>query len=163
MASDKHCVTDASAQPLAAAVDQPRFCWFLIDPAALERVESVAKTLLRTLTHTPMTALGINFEFIEDDASEPLKKIFPQDDATRIAAADFITGDVEVHRELRRTRDQDGVMKVALRRSNSDVTIHLNFHKDVADAVGAATYLDGRVSKCRDLAVRFLQDSTALN
>lgn len=128
------------------------------DTAVLERVEFIAKTMLRTLTHTPMTSLGINFEFVEDNIPELLKEIFPQNDMARIAAADFIVGGAEVRRELRRSQDQDEVLKLTLRRSGPDVTIHINFHKDVPNATVAGAYFDGRVLKCRDLALRFLRE-----
>lgn len=128
------------------------------DDAVLERVEFLTKAILRTLTHTPITSLGINLEFVEDDIPELLKIIFPREDVPRIAAEDFIVGDTEVRRDLRRSQGQDEGFRLVLRRSDSGVTIRVNFHKDVADTTVAGAYLEGRVLKCRDLALRFLKD-----
>jgi hypothetical protein len=132
------------------------------DPEILGRMESFSKSILTVLTHTPVTAIGINFEFIEEVPSPEMKKIFKSPDLPRIADADLVIEATELKRRLR--LPQDGVLNLALQQTNgSQVSVTLNFHRDVDGAATAANYLDGRVTKYRALATKFLHDTYELD
>ncbi len=132
------------------------------DPEVLGRMESYSKSILTVLAHTPVSAIGINFAFLEEAPSDDLKKLFKAPDLSRIADADLVVEGTELKRRLR--LPQDGVLNLSLRQTNgSQVVVNLNFHRDVDGAATAATYLDGRVTKHRALATKFLQDAYELD
>lgn len=123
----------------------------------LAAVEGLARKVLEILTHTPVTAIGVNFEFAEDNPPEDLKSLFKVADSSRLAAADFVVEGSEIRRRLR--QGADVALNLALRQVGAPLTtVMLNFHRDVDSAQTAAAYLSGRFVKYRDLAVRLLRD-----
>jgi hypothetical protein len=132
------------------------------DPTVLARAETFAKKILNTLTHTPMSAVGVNFDFIEADAPTDLKNLFRAQDSTKLAGADFVVEATELRRQLRRGQGEP-VVNLTLRQAAPEIAIHVNFHKDAPDAASAAAYLDGRIMKCRDLTMKFLHDVYSLD
>jgi hypothetical protein len=132
------------------------------DTDVLERMESFGKKILSILTHTPVTAVGINFEFLEDAPSAEVKKLFKAPDLVRLADADLVVEATVLKRRLR--LPQDGVVNLSLQQTNgSQVAAKLNFHRDVDGATTAASYLDGRVVKSRASALKFLHDAYELD
>src|ERR1041384_1472480 len=71
------------------------------DPEILRRMESFSKSILTVLTHTPVSGIGINFEFCEEVPSSELKRIFKSPDLPRIADADLVVEATEIKRQLR--------------------------------------------------------------
>lgn len=56
---------------------------------ALKRTEGMACKLLNLLPHTPISALGVNFGFLEKEPSEELLQHFVDRDETSLADAGF--------------------------------------------------------------------------
>ncbi len=132
------------------------------DADVLSRMESFSRSILTVLTHTPLTGIGINFEFVEAVPSDEVKKLFKSPDLARIADADLVVEATELKRQLR--LPHDGVLNLSLRQMNGQqVAVTLNFHRDVDGAATGASYLDGRVTKYRALATKFLHDAYELD
>jgi|JI10StandDraft_1071094.scaffolds.fasta_scaffold104566_1 hypothetical protein len=132
------------------------------DAEILGRMESYCKSILTVLTHTPVSAIGINFAFLEEAPSDDLKSLFKASDLAKINDADLVVEGTEIKRRLR--LPQNGVLNLSLQQTNgSQVVLNLNFHRDVESAAAAATYLDSRVTKYRALATKFLRDAYELD
>lgn len=132
------------------------------DPVILGRMESYCKSILTVLTHTPVTAIGINFAFLEEAPPDDLKRLFRASDLPRINDANFVVEGTEIKRRLR--LPQDGILNLSLQQTDgAQVVLNLNFHRDVDGASAAAAYLDNRVTKYRTLATTFLRDAYELD
>lgn len=128
------------------------------EDAVLTGLEMFARKILAALAHTPVSAVGINFEFIENTPSDDLKSLFETADRDRIAAADFVVSATEIKRQLR--LGSDGVVNFSLtRHESSDVVVGFNFHRDVDGAATAAGYLENVVLKYKERALRFLKEA----
>jgi hypothetical protein len=123
----------------------------------LARMEEHARALLLTLRHTPMGAIGINFEFIESDPPTILVDLLRASDKSRLAGHDFVVQATELKRAL--LHGVHGLVHFTLKRQQDmpEVGIHLNFHKPVENSAAAAEHLDRRVLSCRDFAVSALR------
>jgi hypothetical protein len=124
----------------------------------LVRIEMHAKTILGTLRHTPLRAVGINFEFDESDPPAAVANLLQSSDKSRLAGHDFVVRATELKRQLEHSKH--GIVNLTFKR-NSDtpaVGVHVNFHKVVENSTAAAEHLENRVLSCRDFAMSTLRD-----
>jgi hypothetical protein len=131
------------------------------DPAALQRMGDVAIRVLEILTHTPITAVGINFEFEVADPPPFVRSLLRSQDENKIAAADFVINQRELRRRVCRG---DTLVSWRFKQpTDADLLIHVNFHRSVDGAIAAANYLrQEQVIRSREFALRFLKDIYAL-
>jgi hypothetical protein len=120
----------------------------------LGNAERLAKAVLTTLPHTPVTGVGINFGFTEPAPSVDQLRIFEFTDNARLAGL----ASPVVATEIKRSFPYQG-RRLNLTQSieNTELKVHFNFHADVRDANEAATTLAG-VSEKRQFSYRLLQD-----
>lgn len=120
------------------------------ETAVLETMERVALKVLSDLPHTPVQAVGVNFQFRESDPDHSLLELFNfQKDAELVDAGAGIKA-----RSLTRLLTIDDHM-LKLRTDlleSGHMIIDFNFHKDVADATQATDYLAGTPATCRGKA-----------
>jgi hypothetical protein len=123
------------------------------DEDTLRRVEATAIKILELLPHTPVTAVGINFQFVESEPSADLAELFRFRDTQGIAGIGFETASWGVARRLTKA---DFVLNFASVLEDNHVTFDFNFHSEVTGAQAAATYLRDRVNACHAIATETL-------
>ena len=106
----------------------------------LERAHGVAIQVLTLLEHTPVSALGINFGFREEDPGDPLLEAFQVGDAVRVAGFGGEITRTEVQRRLEIDGD---VLNLKHTFEGAAVDIHVNFHWPADGAVKARETLAG--------------------
>jgi hypothetical protein len=120
---------------------------------AVERTEAVALTVLQLLPHTPMSAIGVNFQFIEEHPPEPLLGLFRFADDARLTDLGLRAVKRSTHRQL----EQDGTtLNFGMAQEEAGVLFEFNFHRDVREPEVAREYLRGRVAACRAIAQRII-------
>ena len=108
----------------------------------LQKVESMAVTALDKLPVTPVSAVGVNFGFVEDAPSERLLKLFNFGDDVDIGMLGWEIGTRNLVRQLTRG---EAILNLRLSSDSKEVEIHVNFHEDVASASGAVNSIKGKV------------------
>jgi hypothetical protein len=129
----------------------------------LQRMEMTARTILTTLKHTPVAAIGVNFAFEEAEPPEKVKALFRLSDSSRLADSDFIIEATELRRRLCPAGARSYVLNMNLAQANGTrVSALLNFHCDLNSSAEAAAYLDGRVNEFRVQSLKLLHDAYQL-
>ncbi len=127
-----------------------------LDDPSLERMQNCASAVVQLLSHTPMTAVGINFRFDEDEPQQGLLRTFEASDSAGLA--DF--GAEVVQRGVRRQINHDGVtINLSLElRPNGHVVFDFNFHRDVAGSEAALEHLGRGILNLQQIATQLLDD-----
>ena len=122
---------------------------------ALSLLESLSSTTLDLLPHTPISAVGINFGFVEEDPEPDLLKLFDVPDSARLAS--WAT---DIHRKelTRQLETKEGIMNLKQVLHDGKVEFHLNFHEDVDSPSKAKESLEGKILRRRDFAIEFLKE-----
>lgn len=116
-------------------------------------METVARTVLNLLPHTPLSATGINFQFIEEHPPEALLGLFRYADDARLADM----GLRATKRSTLRSLEHDGsLLNFTMAHDQTGAMFDFNFHHDVAEPNAARDYLLGRVVACRGISERVL-------
>jgi hypothetical protein len=119
---------------------------------ALGEISVALKRILDFLPHTPVTGLGINFGFREQDPGEELRANFNIADNARLIDLGGEVSQTSIQRDVL----LDGGL-LRLRETiepNGSVHFHLNFHYDVESANAAAERL---TANCVQRRVRALE------
>ncbi len=121
----------------------------------LERIEKLACRVLELLPETPLSAVGVNFGFVEDDVPQDLSRIFDIADRKQLASTDY---DVANRTELRRqlARNKGGVLNLKQVFAPPNVEIKINYHLGTDQWKEAKTFLDGEVIGMREESFAFL-------
>lgn len=117
--------------------------------ATLMTLERAAIALLNTLSHTPISAFGLNFRFVEEHPEDDVLELFrTQADVGRYAT----TGKAVEEQSLTRRMDVDRSRLAVTVAWGGDegVVADFNFHRDAASCEHAVELLTGTVA--RDLA-----------
>lgn len=120
----------------------------------LVTMERVAVAALTELPHTPITGVGVNFQFLEEEPEGLLLKAFEAPDLNPLADERFEVKSSQIRRELHR----DGlVTNLALNLTNEGkVLIDFNFHHG-GNLETAKTFLDKRVVGYKEQALDLLR------
>ncbi len=119
----------------------------------MERAEGVAKIILNDLKHTPLTAVGINFQFLEDSPKPNLLSIFNFSDSNDLTDLEIKVTQSSINRCFN-VGEQELNLTVTLR-EETKVLFDLNFHSVASDATGALDSL-------RDKALSHMNEGIAL-
>ncbi len=126
------------------------------DESVLQRVELVARKVLLELPHTPVTATGVNFQFVEKEPDADLLRIFKVEDTAALADGGFSVQATSIQRRLEST---NGILNLTATLSeDSDVVMDFNFHLDVTFTHDAADFLDSAILGFQDRACRLLDE-----
>jgi hypothetical protein len=115
--------------------------------------EDVCITILRLLSHTPVSGIGVNFIFCEEKCEAAIidkvqtkeklnqyKKIISQQIKTALEIQPMVTLNLE--RLL----------------SSGDMTFNFNYHHVVINTTSAIEQVNGSIEKCREDALALLRD-----
>lgn len=124
--------------------------------SALARAEQVAVRVLELLAHTPVTGVGINFNQVEREPSEELRRLVNLPDRDTLAGFGCVTQQTGIARQfLLETTTLNTRFEFGL--PDGAVGVNLNFHFGVRSAAEAAGVLRDRAVPSRETASRFLQ------
>lgn len=126
-------------------------------PEVLSHTEIYASKILRTLTHTPVAAVGINFDFVESDPPSSIRKLFNFEDRSAVAESGFIVKSNSIRRLLLHEATGTQINLTISRDESSNVTLNFNFHKEVASTENAAEYIENKMIEFKNQATTLLQ------
>jgi hypothetical protein len=121
----------------------------------LQRMEQVATTVLAQLSHTPVGALGVNFQWAEQNPPQSVLACFDTADAGDLADAGLQIRETSVTRQL----DDDGrMLNLTLKlEADGQAIFDFNFHFATNSADAAREALAGRLVMLRDRAKNILE------
>ncbi len=109
---------------------------------ALQELERLAITLLRELPHTPVSAVGINFAFVEERPADSVLDLFNFGDDASIAAHDW---DIETRKLTRALRSEGQLLNLTLSLQGTTLQIEANFHTAVSSTEEASMAIEQKV------------------
>jgi len=123
--------------------------------ATLQLMERAAIALLNTLPHTPVSAFGINFKFVDEHPEKDVVALFPTDDIGALA----VIGDEVTEQTLGRETWLDQCrLRVALTLGAEGIAIGFNFHRVAGSCNQAIELLANTVTADLRKAVRILTE-----
>lgn len=121
----------------------------------LQAMEALVVTVLNELPHTPVAALGVNFQWTEAEPSAALLRCFDIPDAGRLAEAGLT---IKGRSIARRIEENGRTLNLSLHLGDDGVVLFdFNFHFDASDAQAAREAVTGKVLQLRDRAAAVLQ------
>lgn len=131
------------------------------DDSVVQEMEDKAVAALSALEHTPVRAIGANFEFLEKYPPECLAKLFDFDDQDQLLAKDL----KPTQRQVSRAFDMErGVLNLTLTMSADGLKIQLNFHLaldyplHLENSGQAIEFIKGRMVGYKTMALSILND-----
>jgi len=125
--------------------------------------ERACCSVLRDLPHTPVTAIGVNFGFVERDPSEELLGLFNLSDVGSILQERWQMRQRKLVRKLSREESTLN-LSLTLEEEEGRVDVECNFHTDTpsdqpdrSPADMASEAIDGRVLELRDTCLHLLE------
>ena len=136
-----------SRHNLALSVDRP-------EDRLLEKCRDVASKILAELPHTPMLAVGINYQFIAEQPDGPLLDIFNLQDNNGLSDDGVIIQSSLIQRSLL----VDGqIINLALSLTpEKKVLASFNFHKDTSTAQQAQEFLHAFSTNFKERSIHLL-------
>jgi hypothetical protein len=126
------------------------------DDIVLQQMEDVACKVLGELPHTPISAIGINFQFLEPEPVGTIAELFDLKDGGPLSDSGFLLKSTDIKRTVER---DDQLLNLTLSfRENSTILIDFNFHREVKGAPAAREALAAGVVKLKALAFGVLSD-----
>ena len=125
--------------------------------SALQSAENAAIVVLNTLKHTPVMAVGVNFEFEIENVTEPLASAFKLEDTLRVPDEFSIERTALVRQFKAQT---GGIINFNLEfaQASGTATAGFNFHFDVKNTTQAVDSIRKAVVPCKDRALSFLKE-----
>jgi len=124
---------------------------------ALERMAKVAGDILRKLCHTPVSAVGFNFSWSEDDPPDQFKDLFRSRDIGPIADGGFEILERSFRRVLKEATTGETVSVTCFYPESGEARVDFNFHEDVEGAAAGLAMIEKGVLGRRDTAQRLVQ------
>ncbi len=143
-----------SAQQLVIIPEVP-------EKSHLPAMERVATKILDELPHTPMTGIGVNFQFLDENPDSDVLKVFGLADMNRLADAGFSTKTTSITRALK-ADDLDVNFTLAFDASDH-VAFEFNYHSEASSAGVAAEKLRNGIEPRFANAMKLLKGAYALN
>jgi len=108
--------------------------------ACVDQAEDLACKTLDELSHTPVSAIGVNFGFVERSPDGTLLQLFSHADEADMVGCGW---EVSVKKLVRTLRRGDRTLNLVFAYEKGEVEIDANFHKDVSCAKEAAEAIRG--------------------
>ena len=120
----------------------------------LMRTQEVAIKVLAELPHTPVRAVGVNFQYDESDPSDQLLAPFQLNDQGMLGDAGASIRTTSIKRSL---ESNDQLVNFTLDLlENGHVNIAFNFHQEAPNADAVRQYLDTGILNLRNQAIALL-------
>lgn len=130
------------------------------DDDSLKRAQSTISKILTDLRHTPVSALGVNFKYIEESPSKELRQALICGDCNSLADAEWTVRQTTITRSL--YRDNVLLNLILTEDNEGNILIDLNFHTDCADFDSAMKALEIDVPSLRIQGLDLLQNAYKL-
>jgi len=125
----------------------------------MEEAQRVAEKILTLLPHTPVSATGINFDFVESEKADSVISLFQMADTSGIDAGKYFLQNIEIRRAYQ--LGQDFTLNLTLSWADgARARINFNYHRNTREAGGAASAFD--VSACYEDSLRLAQNAYGL-
>ena len=124
------------------------------DDVLLQRALKVVQRVLMDLTHTPMSAVGINFRFQCDAPEGRLLEVFNLRDLPNLSD-DLVVQRTTINRSLK-LKEQD--INLTLTFEGGKAGIDFNFHRAATTAADALKALEADPIALKNTAIKILQD-----
>ena len=124
-----------------------------IDDECLLKMEQFACSLLDKLPHTPLVAIGINFDFKEENPPNTATQLFTQSDIVDLGADGWTVEGQKLARSLKKNSID---YNIGLELKNGILTINNNFHAQVTTADAAVAKIRGSILLHRSTAISIL-------
>lgn len=115
--------------------------------------EQVACNLLTLLPHTPITAIGINFGFVETEAEPDLIERFTDNDGDLFADAGFT---INNSTRIKQLEFENQIINFYSILEPPKISFRINFHTNVTTTQKAKGAIENRVLKNREIALELL-------
>lgn len=122
----------------------------------LDGLRDLAMRVLGRLPHTPVSALGVNFQWRESEPSQELVALFDFDDNHRLGDMDAEVGESRIRRELR--IDGQLLHLTLILTAEARLMVDLNHHWAVESAADAEKHLAEGIVGMRNRAREFLHE-----
>lgn len=117
---------------------------------AIQKVQELASGVLERLRHTPVTGVGVNFQWNEPEPDASLLAVFDLSDNQDLADAGVAVAATTLSRN---TTWGDRVLNLKLNLTPDGVVeYHMNFHNDVTSTAAAKEVVDGGLVALRQQA-----------
>jgi len=116
----------------------------------IKDIQKAAKIIVEKLEHTPLVAVGINFQFQEDKCPDKLGKAFAINDSFSDEAGDL------THNEIKRSyKHKMGVLNFTISGplDLSKITLDYNYHREVEKSEEAVSFLNEDIIKLKEEAI----------
>lgn len=117
-----------------------------ISDKTLELLENKAREILRLLSHTPVTAVGVNMTYRTDSPDADLLKVFALNDDAKLVENKLMRSSCSVSRAF---TNNVGMINLILTEAQGAVDLQFNFHYDVKNTEQVSSYLDARLVACK--------------
>jgi len=123
--------------------------------AVVKRTEEIAVVLLKTLPHTPIRMVGINFGYMVKPISEDLRERFKNPYANAFADKKLNT----LGKSFRwKCKIQDQIINIFFDDTLDKLLIKVNYHSETKGALAAKEAIEGKVMKWRAKTEEILED-----
>jgi len=119
------------------------------------------KDILKLLNQTPVSAIGINFGFTEDNPEDDLLSIFPNKDVPQILDQEFEINTQNLERLL--IYENEKQLKLSIKKYLNIIDINFNFNFDIKTAKSAIDLLENGILIYRNKAISFLEKVYNIN
>jgi hypothetical protein len=134
------------------AMDRVIFAARRPEDGDLLAVEEAAKRVLTLLPVTPVSGVGINLGYAEDNPSPDLTSLFAIGDNGKVSDEGLEINSTSIVREL---KFEDRVVNFRITQS-TNVSFNFNYHKNVANAEEALQAITNKVKPFRDYSEALL-------
>jgi hypothetical protein len=127
----------------------------------MKQAEDKAVKILELLNHTPVSAIGVNFGFIEESPSAPLLELFAYKDNTDIGTQGW---DISQSKLTRTLKDSDNkILNLILSYDGKKVYLDGNFHQVANSANEASSAIKEHTSTMYDHFMNLLKEVYGLS
>lgn len=132
-----------------------------VQEAAFPSVGETVSRIIELLRHTPISAVGINFRFVETAHPEQLAPNFQFDDAAKIAHDKYPLLTSTISRSFR--LENNDKLNLSLIYDGQEMNVEFNFHTDSSDVATVQSKLTADNINARlEEAKRFMQTTYGL-
>lgn len=126
----------------------------------VQAAEQIARKLLELLPVTPVSAVGINFGYDEDELPPSVLALFELSDAALLAEAELSIKSSTIARSIAR---EDSMLNYRISiDDNSAAHIHLNFHQDIRAGEQALQAVTGKAVQYKTFGEKLLSEVYSL-